>query len=434
MQRGYGSYKELEMKIYKNAQEKNYTQDPRVAQTVSEIIANVRSGGDKAVAELNAKFGGMADTNFLVPNEIAKKCYDNLEEDLKFAITKAAENIQKFAELQRDSLWPLGETEVVDGVFLGHSVIPVNSCSCYVPGGNHPLFSTALMLVIPAKVAGVKRIIATVPPVAGTSLPHETTLAALWLAGCDEIYAIGGAQAVAAVAYGTETIKPVDMIVGPGNKYVTEAKKQVFGKVGIDFLAGPSEVLVIADESGEAEIIAADLLAQSEHDLDASGILLTTSEKLAKDVEEAVQKALKALPTRDIASVSWQNNGKIFITDSLEEACEMSNEIAPEHLEIQVKNSELEYDLMSRLTNYGSLFVGTGSAEVFGDYVAGTNHTLPTMGVARYTGGLSVMNFLKVCTFQHITRDGSKTLAPLAQKMAEAEGLSAHALAAFKRR
>ncbi len=434
MQRGYGSYKELEMKVYKNAQEKNYTQDPRVAQTVSEIIANVRSGGDKAVAELNAKFGGKADTNFLVPNEIAKKCYDNLEEDLKFAITKAAENIQKFAELQCDSLWPLGETEVVDGVFLGHSVIPVNSCSCYVPGGNHPLFSTALMLVIPAKVAGVKRIIATVPPVAGTSLPHETTLAALWLAGCDEIYAIGGAQAVAAVAYGTETIKPVDMIVGPGNKYVTEAKKQVFGKVGIDFLAGPSEVLVIADESGEAEIIAADLLAQSEHDLDASGILLTTSEKLAKDVKDAVQKALKELPTRDIASVSWQNNGKIFITDSLEEACEMSNEIAPEHLEIQVKNSELEYDLMTRLTNYGSLFVGTGSAEVFGDYVAGTNHTLPTMGVARYTGGLSVMNFLKVCTFQHITHDGSKALAPLAQKMAEAEGLSAHALAAFKRR
>ena len=422
------------MKIYKNSVDKNYTQDPRVAETVGEIIAAVRSRGDSAVAELNAKFGGNGDTNFLVPNEIAKKCYDNLEPELKVAMTRAAENIKKFAELQKDTLWPLGETEVLEGVFLGHSVIPVNSCSCYVPGGNHPLFSTALMLVIPAKVAGVKRVIATVPPVAGTSLPHEATLAALWLAGCDEIYAIGGAQAVAAAAYGTETIKPVDMIVGPGNKYVTEAKRQVFGKVGIDFLAGPSEVLVIADESGDAGVIAADLLAQSEHDLDASGILVTTSEKLAGEVANAVDEILKDLPTRDIASVSWQNNGKILIADTLEEACDLANEIAPEHLELQVASTELEYDLMSRLTNYGSLFVGRGSAEVFGDYVAGTNHTLPTVQVARYTGGLSVLNFLKVCTFQHISPSGAKTLAPLAQKMAEAEGLSAHALAAYKRR
>ena len=286
------------------------------------------------------------------------------------------------------------------------------------------------MLVIPAKTAGVPRVCAAVPPMRGSALPHPATLAALKAAGADEVYAVGGAQAIAAFAYGTQTIAPVAMIVGPGNKYVTEAKRQVYGKVGIDFIAGPSEVLVIADENASPAVVAADILAQSEHDYDAAGILVTTSEKFARETAAEVLRQLAELDTAEIAAKSWDDNGRIIIADSLTEAAEIANMIAPEHLEINVKEP---FALMGSLRNYGSLFIGEGSAEVFGDYVAGTNHTLPTMGAARYTDGLSVMNFLKVCTFQHITPQGAAKLAPAAETMATAEGLTAHAKAAAAR-
>ncbi|MEA5036471.1 histidinol dehydrogenase [Cloacibacillus evryensis] len=418
------------MRYYKETKATNFSQDSRVFTAVKEIVEHVRAEGDAAVSDYNVKFGGQAASSFLVPQSELDRAYDETSPELRAAIERAAANIRKFAELQRDSLWPLGEVEVEEGVFLGHSVIPVDSCCCYVPGGNHPLFSTALMLVIPAKTAGVPRVCAAVPPMRGSALPHPATLAALKAAGADEVYAVGGAQAIAAFAYGTQTIAPVAMIVGPGNKYVTEAKRQVYGKVGIDFIAGPSEVLVIADENASPAVVAADILAQSEHDYDAAGILVTTSEKFARETAAEVLRQLAELDTAEIAAKSWDDNGRIIIADSLTEAAEIANMIAPEHLEINVKEP---FALMGSLRNYGSLFIGEGSAEVFGDYVAGTNHTLPTMGAARYTGGLSVMNFLKVCTFQHITPQGAAKLAPAAETMATAEGLTAHAKAAAAR-
>ncbi|NLD04457.1 MAG: histidinol dehydrogenase [Synergistaceae bacterium] len=415
------------MFYYKEAAEKNFKDDPAIFTSVKEIIDSVRKEGDRAISFYNEKFGGLAMDSFRVPEEDIEKAYLGISQELRGAIEQAAYNIKNFALLQRDTLKPLLSTETSRGIFLGHSIIPVDSCCCYVPGGNHPLFSTALMLVIPAKTAGVKRVCAAVPPMAGSCLPHPATLAALRIAGADEVYAVGGAQAVAAFAYGTDSIAPVTMIVGPGNKYVTEAKRQVYGKVGIDFVAGPSEVLIIADEKADPQIIAADILAQSEHDVDAAGILITTSRGLADRVLSEVKEQLKRLDTADIAAEAWEKNGIMIIADSLEEAAEISNEIAPEHLEI---NTVDPYKLVPLLRNYGSLFIGEGSAEVFGDYVAGTNHTLPTMGAAKYTGGVSVMTFLKVCTFQRITPEGAELLAPIAEVMAKNEGLSAHAGAA----
>lgn len=412
---------------YKKAAEKSYMDDPAIFSSVKEIIDSVRKDGDRALSYYNEKFGGLAMDSFRVQTEEIEKACLGISQELIGAIEQAANNIKNFALLQLDTIKPLLATETSKGVFLGHSIIPVDSCCCYVPGGNHPLFSTALMLVIPAKTAGVKRVCATVPPMAGSRLPHPATLAALKIAGADEIYAVGGAQAVAAFAYGTESITPVTMIVGPGNKYVTEAKRQVYGKIGIDFLAGPSEVLVIADEKADPVIIAADILAQSEHDVDATGILITTSEELAERVSAEVKEQLCKLDTADIAAMAWEKNGKIIISGSLEEAAEAANEIAPEHLEINIAEPE---KLIPLLRNYGSLFIGEGSAEVFGDYAAGSNHTLPTMGAAKYTGGVSVMTFLKVCTFQRITPEGADLLAPVAEIMAKEEGLSAHAWAA----
>ncbi len=400
--------------------------DAAVYATVAEIIAKVRKEGDAGVSFYNKKFGGLPAKNFIVPDKELDKALKSVSQELLKAIKLSAKNIEKFAKKQLACIKPL-RTDVMKGVSLGHSVIPVDSVCCYVPGGNHPLFSTALMLAIPAKVAGVTRICACVPPMNGNKLPHPVTLAALKIAGVNEVYATGGAQAIAAIAYGTQSIKPVTMIVGPGNKYVTEAKRQVFGKVGIDFIAGPSEVLVIADENANPAIIAADLLAQSEHDKDASGILVTTSAALAKAVEKEIKAQLKMLDTADIASISWENNGRIILAKNLSEACEIANEIAPEHLEVDIKDPKA---LKYKLRNFGSLFLGQGSAEVFGDYDAGTNHTLPTMGAARYTGGVSVFNFLKICTFQNISPEGVVKIGKAAVIMAENEGLTAHANAA----
>jgi len=413
--------KELKQYTPRTAQD-----DAAVYQAVSEIVTHVRDKGNSAVSFYNEKFGGLPANDFLVPASAMDEAVASLSPELLAALRLSAVNIEKFARAQFDCIKPL-ETEVMQGVTLGHSVIPVDSACCYVPGGNHPLFSTALMLAIPAKVAGVPRICACVPPMKDSTLPHPATLAALKIAGVDEVYAIGGAQAIAAVAYGTETIQPVAVIVGPGNKFVTEAKRQVFGRVGIDFIAGPSEVLVIADENAKAEIIAADLLAQSEHDKDASGILVTTSEKLAAEVELEVARQLKTLDTADIASISWQNNGRVILADTLDEACDIANDLAPEHLEVDTKDPQ---KLAPKLRNFGSLFLGQGSAEVFGDYDAGTNHTLPTMGAARYTGGVSVLNFLKVCTWQNVTAAGVENIGAAAVTMAENEGLTAHANAA----
>ena len=325
---------------------------------------------------------------------------------------------------------PLADFSPMPGIYLGHRIIPVDSCCCYVPGGNYPLYSTALMLITPAKVAGVKRVTACSPVMKGTDKINPRTLVAMDLAGADEIYAVGGAQAVAAFAYGTEEIPAVDMIVGPGNRYVTEAKRQCYGQVGIDFVAGPSEVLILADQTANPKIIAADILAQSEHDRNAKGILVTTDRQLGLDVIQEVEQQLKTLATRDIARDSWREFGEVLVTASLDEAVETANAYAPEHLEVHTAQPK---NLLGRLRNYGSLFLGENTAEVFGDYASGTNHTLPTLRASRYTGGVWAGTFLKVCTYQSMSTEASKKISPLVSRLAMGEGLEGHAKAALAR-
>lgn len=402
-----------------------------VSDMVAEIIRDVAERKDAALAEYEKRYSRSDRSSFKVDVAEIKSAYAKVPEDLVEAIRFAAGNIKDFARAQLDTVKELPLRELRPGVWLGHRVIPVDSCCCYVPGGRYPLFSTALMLAVPAKVAGVGRVFCCTPVVKGSDLPHAATLVALGIAGVDEIYAVGGAQAIAAAAYGTETIPAADLIVGPGNLYVTEAKRQVYGKVGIDFVAGPSEVLIIADETADPKLLAADLLAQSEHDPEARASLVTTSEEIAIKTSEAIEEFLAEIETAKTARASWESHGEILVAESLQEAIEYSNKTAPEHLEVNTKDPE---SLVEDLRNYGSLFLGSGSAEVFGDYVAGTNHTLPTMGAARYTGGLWVGTFLKTCTWQKIDPEGVEALAPAAEVMANNEGLSAHALAARLRR
>jgi len=412
------------MKIIKNAS-KSYIEEMDIRQRVFSILEDIRKKGDEALVKYCKNLDGFTGNIRITANDI-KKAYDSLDEQVVKDIKFAADRIKKFAEIQKKSIVEVKE-EVSPGVTLGHRIIPVHSCGAYIPGGRYPLPSSALMSIIPAKVANVSRIVACSPPDKETGSINAATLVAMDIAGADEIYCMGGAHAIGALAFGTETIRPVDMIVGPGNVWVTEAKRQVFGTVGIDFLAGPSEVLIIADDTADPDFVAADLLAQSEHDPNARGILISLSEDLASKVLVSLEKLLSDLGTADIAKKSWEDNGQVFVADTMEEALELANEIAPEHLEICIKNPE---EVINSLHNYGSLFIGNYAAEVFGDYVSGTNHILPTMKAARYTGGVWVGTFLKVVSFQKITKEGARELIPAASNLAETEGLYAHKLAA----
>ena len=395
--------------------------------SVAEIIHNIQVGGDKALLEYNQRFDGNTRTTFRVTKDEINAAYSRMTEQELNDIRQAAEHIKAFAEAQRNCLKELDHFTIVSGSTLGHRVIPVSSCGCYVPGGSYPLFSSALMLIIPAKVAGVKRVAACSPVMKGKGKINPKTLVAMDIAGVDEIYAVGGAQAIAAFSYGTEEIAPVDMIVGPGNRFVTEAKRQCYGQVGIDFVAGPSEVLVIADGSGTPAVVAADLLAQSEHDVNAKGMLVTTDEAFGKAVIEAVEAELQVLETAEIARKSWETYGEVVVVDDIQEAVDLVNDYAPEHLELNLKNPE---EVVEGFVNYGSMFIGENTAEVFGDYASGTNHTLPTLKAARYTGGVWVGTFLKTCTQQSMTAEASKKLAPLVSRLADGEGLMGHKAAA----
>lgn len=419
------------MKVLKAARVRTEEDKKKLTQTVGDMIEDVKKRKDEALREYSQRFDGSTRKSFLVTREEIQEAYEQLTaqeiEDLK----KAAEHIRAFANAQGETIKPLENFSPAPGIFLGHRILPVKSCCCYVPGGNYPLYSTALMLVIPAKAAGVERVTACSPVMKGTDKINPKTLAAMDIAGADEIYAVGGAQAIAAFSYGTEEIPAVDMIVGPGNQYVTEAKRQCYGQVGIDFVAGPSEVLVIADGSGTPEIVAADLLAQSEHDPNAKGMLITTDERFGQAVIQAVEKELSWLSTASIAEKSWETYGEVVLTENLEEAVEITNSYAPEHLELNVREPEI---LKEKLYNYGSLFIGENTAEVFGDYASGTNHTLPTLRAARYTGGVWVGTFLKTCTHQSMTLEAMRELAPLVERMAKGEGLMGHARAAEVRK
>lgn len=417
------------LRTLKESKQRTEADRTHLRDAVSDIISNVINNGDNALREYNSKFDGANRESLRITREEIDAAYAVVSETDIEDIKKAAANIRSFAEAQRATVCELKDFSPAEGITLGHRAIPVDSCCCYVPGGGYPLYSTALMLGIPAKVAGVKRVTACSPVIKGTNNIHPKTLVAMDIAGIDEIYAVGGAQAIAAFSYGTTQIKPVNMIVGPGNSYVTEAKRQCYGKVGIDFVAGPSEVLVIADKGADPEVIAADLLAQSEHDREAKGIVVTTDETFGKAIEKAVLQQLNALPTKEIAECSWKDFGEILIVDSLEEAVEYANSYAPEHLEVNV-SPDKEEQVVAGLRNYGSLFIGGNTAEVFGDYASGTNHTLPTLGAARYTGGVWVGTFIKICTYQKMTKNAMLGIAPLVSNLARGEGLVGHARAA----
>lgn len=395
-------------------------------QRVAEIIRNIRTRGDSALIGYNTRFDGNRRAALRVTREEIDAAYAQMTRQELDDLRQAAENIRRFALAQRNCLTELDGFSNVTGSVLGHRVIPVSSCGCYVPGGSYPLFSTALMLIIPARAAGVRRVVACAPAVKGTESIHYKTLVAMDIAGADEIYAAGGAQAIAALAYGTQQIKAVDVIVGPGNQYVAEAKRQCYGQVGIDFFAGPSEVLAIADDSADPRILAADMLAQSEHDRLAKGIVVTTSRALGEAVLQAVEEQLSTLETAEIARASWETYGEVVLAASLEEAAEIANDYSPEHLEVIVRDESI----LPGLVNFGSLFIGQETGEVFGDYASGTNHTLPTVRAARYTGGVWVGTFLKVCTFQRYQPAAMREIAPLVSRMAHGEGLAAHARAA----
>lgn len=418
------------MKIIKKSKERTAEDNRALRDGVTAIIDDVCENGDKALRQYNERFDDCRRAMLRVSREEIEEAYGQMSEQELSDLKAAKANIEGFAKAQRATVTELDNYSPQPGIFLGHRIIPVSSCCCYVPGGGYPLYSTALMLVTPAKVAGVKRVTACSPTVKGTSKIHYKTLVAMDLAGADEIYAVGGAQAVAAFSYGTEEIRPVDMIVGPGNQYVTEAKRQCYGQIGIDFVAGPSEVLVIADGKADSKTIAADLLAQAEHDPNAKGILVTTDEAFARQVIEDVEAELEVLATAAIARRSWDDYGEVIVVDTLDEAVELSNEYAPEHLEVNTENPD---EIIEKLYNYGSLFIGGNTAEVFGDYASGTNHTLPTVRASRYTGGVWVGTFLKTCTHQSMTLEASKAIAPLVSRMAYGEGLEGHAKAAEER-
>lgn len=415
------------MEVLKKSQFKNIETEKTVKMQVREILNDIKLNRDIGVRKYNFQFDKNPRLRYRVTKDEIVKAYKQVDikfiEDIKIAV----KNIEEFAKAQKESFENNFEREIYPGVILGQKHIPIESALAYVPGGGYPLFSTALMLIIPAKIAGVKRVCACSPTMRNSKDINAKTLIAMDIAGADEIYAVGGVQAIGAFTYGTQSIKPVDIIVGPGNKYVTEAKRQCYGNVGIDFVAGPSEVLIIADETANADYIAADVLAQCEHDYSARGILITTDKKLGEVVSKKVDEILKDLPTRDIAVSSWRNNGEIIYVDTLEEAIKLSNKYAPEHLEISLKNED---EIIDKLINYGSLFVGSLSAEVFGDYVSGTNHTLPTLRASRYTGGVWVGTFIKTCTTQRLSQKGVDLLAPVAHDLAVEEGLYAHANAA----
>ena len=417
------------MQTIKPAKPRTEAENLERAALVTGIINKVRAEGDAALAAYNEQFDGCRRASLRVSREEINAAYGQVSEEMIADMKTAAANIRAFAEAQRASMHELSGFAPAPGMDLGHRIIPVSSCLCYVPGGNYPLYSTALMLGIPAKAAGVARVCACSPAVKGTDHIEPKTLVAMDIAGVDEIYVTGGAQAIAAFTYGTATIDSVDIIVGPGNAFVTEAKKQCYGKVGIDFLAGPSEVMVIADGSSDPAITAADLLAQSEHDFLAKGILITTDNTFALKVIACVEQQLTELDTANIAARSWADHGEVLLADDLDEAIGYANSYAPEHLEINVREEDEAY-VVDHVHNYGSLFIGQNTAEVFGDYASGTNHTLPTLGAARYTGGVFVGTFLKTCTYQRFTKDAMQQLAPVVERLAKGEGLSGHARAA----
>jgi sulfopropanediol 3-dehydrogenase len=396
--------------------------DDKVRATVEGILADVEKRGDAAVRDLSEKFDGWSPREFfLSPAEIDAVVGKLSKRDLD-DIAFAQQQVRGFAEKQKAALQDI-EVETLPGVILGHRNIPVNSVGCYVPGGRYPMIASAHMSIATAKVAGVKRIIASAPPHQGG--PHPAIVAAMHMGGADEILVLGGVQAVAAMALGTETVRPVDMLVGPGNAYVAEAKRQLYGRVGIDLFAGPTETLVIADETVDAEMCATDLLGQAEHGPTSPAVLLTNSEKLARETMAEVERLLSILPTAGVARQAWEDFGEVIVCESYEEMVEEADRIASEHVQVMTDRDDW---FLEKLTNYGGLFLGPRTNVAFGDKVIGTNHTLPTKKAARYTGGLWVGKFMKTCTYQKVlTDEASAMIGEYCSRLCMLEGFVGHA-------
>jgi sulfopropanediol 3-dehydrogenase len=411
------------MKILKHGISQTVAQDAdaKVRATVEQIIADIGARGDAAVRDLSAKFDAWAPLSFrLSPTEI-EQIIASLPRQVISDIQFAQAQVRNFARHQRDALRDI-EVETLPGVILGHKNIPVNSVGCYIPGGRYPMVASAHMSVVTAKVAGVKRVVACTPPMGGA--PPAATVAAMSLGGADEIYILGGVQAVCAMAVGTTDISAVDMIVGPGNAYVAEAKRQLFGRVGIDLLAGPTEVLVIADATSDAEVCATDLLGQAEHGPTSPAILITTSEQLAQATLKEIERQLRTLPTADVAGVAWRDYGQVILCASDDEMVQIADQIASEHVEVLTRAPRF---FLERLTNYGALFLGPRTNVAYGDKVIGTNHTLPTRGAGRYTGGLWVGKFLKTVTYQEVlTDEASAMVGEYGSRLCALENFAAH--------
>ena len=396
--------------------------DTKVRTSVEKILADIAAGGDAAVRELAQKFDGYAPSSFrLTPSQIEaamNKVAPRDMDDIRFAQAQ----IRRFAQAQRASITDV-EVETLPGVILGHRTIPVQSVGCYVPGGKYPRVASAHMSVLTASVAGVPRIIASAPPVKGE--PHPAIVAAMHLGGAHEIYVLGGIQAVGTMALGTETIRPVDMIVGPGNAYVAEAKRQLFGRVGIDLLAGPTETMLIADDSVDGELCATDLLGQAEHGYNSPACLITNSRTLANDTLREVERLLKILPTADTAAASWRDYGEIILCDTYDEMLDVANQMAYEHVQVMTDRDDW---FLAHMHSYGALFLGARTNVANGDKVIGTNHTLPTRKAGRYTGGLWVGKFLKTHSYQRVTTDEAASLiGEYGSRLCMLEGFVGHA-------
>ena len=396
--------------------------DRKVRDIVEAALADIETCGDAAVRDMSIKFDGWDRADYRLSQSEIDACVESLSPQERKDIEFAQAQVKNFAQIQRASMQDV-EVETLPGVVLGHKNVPVNAAGCYVPGGKYPLLAGAHMSVITAKVAGVKRVVTCAPPFEGK--PARAIVAAQALGGADEIYALGGIQAIGAMAIGTASIAPVDILVGPGNAFVAEAKRQLFGRVGIDLFAGPTETLIIADEVGcDPEMAATDILGQVEHGPDSPGVLLTNSEKFARATMAEIERLLQILPTAKHAALAWENFGEVIVADSTQEMVQIADQIASEH--VQVMTADPDY-FLNNMTNYGALFLGARTNVAYGDKVIGTNHTLPTKKAARYTGGLWVGKFLKTCTYQRVTSDDASALiGEYCSRLCALEGFAGH--------
>lgn len=413
--------KDLEKEIFARS-----TSAADVSAAVSAIISDVRDRGDEALRDYTKRFDGAQLDSIEVPASEIEKAALSMDAEFLRVLRRAADNIRSYHSRQKRESFVISEK---NGIVLGQKIVPVSVAGIYVPGGTAAYPSTVLMDTIPAKLAGVTQVVMVSPPGKDGKI-SQAVLAAAYVAGVDRVFRVGGAQAIAALAYGTQSVPKADKIVGPGNVYVAEAKRQVSGIVSIDMIAGPSEILIIADGASDARTVAADMLSQAEHDRNASAVLVTDSEKLASAVSEELEKQLETLPRREIAGASIENNGKIIIVDSIEQAIEVSDRIAPEHLEVCVDNP---FDYLDRIRNAGSVFLGRNCPEALGDYMAGPNHTLPTSGTARFSSPLSVDDFIKKYQFTYYTAEALAGVAQDIALFARREGLEAHARSALVR-